>query len=57
MITIIMIFTFLKAGWVSESFSNGVTEFSHKINMYTDREVVECDVYLRKCLSNNCTAK
>nr|XP_047127569.1 uncharacterized protein LOC105848429 [Hydra vulgaris] len=44
------------AGWVSESFSNGVTEFYHKINMYTDREVVECDVYLRKCLSNNCTA-
>nr|XP_047139907.1 uncharacterized protein LOC100198017 isoform X1 [Hydra vulgaris] len=40
----------------SESFLNGVTEFYHKINMYTDREVVECDVYLRKCLSNNCTA-
>ncbi|XP_065653453.1 uncharacterized protein LOC136080565 isoform X2 [Hydra vulgaris] len=44
------------AGWVSGSFSNGITEFCHKINMYTDREVVECDVYLRKCLSNNCTA-
>nr|XP_047137215.1 uncharacterized protein LOC105847614 isoform X3 [Hydra vulgaris] len=44
------------AGWVSESFSTGITEFCHKINMYTDREVIEFDVFLRKCLSNNCTA-
>nr|XP_047139151.1 uncharacterized protein LOC124815053 [Hydra vulgaris] len=42
------------AGWVSESVLSGYTEFYHKINMYTDREVIECDVFLRKCLSNTC---
>jgi hypothetical protein len=24
--------------------------------MYTDREVIECDVFLRRCLSNTCTS-
>ncbi|XP_047139988.1 uncharacterized protein LOC124815374 [Hydra vulgaris] len=42
------------AGWVSESVLSGYTEFYHKINMYTDREVIECDVFLRKYLSNTC---
>nr|XP_047124683.1 uncharacterized protein LOC124807139 isoform X2 [Hydra vulgaris] len=44
------------AGWVSESVLSGYTEFYHKINMYTDWEVIECDIFLRKCLSNTCTS-